>query len=277
MAGGVRVRRRTGSLLAVAAVLGVLVGAGAFAVAPLPIRPQAGAVVVTASTSGPAPATSTTPAAPASTATAARATPTPRPSSPRPSSSSSLRAASPSPSRTPVAGPPFTERALLQTSELLQHGWAKAAELSLQPGVAMTPLLRCVRLDRLPEQPVAAYAATYQGLHTEAAEQVVRFAGTADATSAVNRLVAQVDACDEAPSSRRATVGTRHEPDLEGITDVVWWNVRGAGADDPMRGVLALVRVDDRLVALYLHATTTDPAKTTDVLPLMRQAGLRLV
>ena len=44
-----------------------------------------------------------------------------------------------------------------------------------------------------------------------------------------------------------------------------------------MRGVLVVVRVDDRLVALYLHATTTDPAKTTDIVPLMRQAGLRLV
>ena len=107
--------------------------------------------------------------------------------------------------------------------------------------------------------------------------QVVRFADAAEASAALKQLVGQVGGCDDAASQRRAAVGTRHEPDLEGISETVWWNVRGARAQDPMRGVLALVRVDDRLVVLYLHATTTDPAKTTQVLPLMRQAGLRLV
>lgn len=179
--------------------------------------------------------------------------------------------------RPPTSGSPFTERALLQTNEFLQYGWAKASELSLQEGVVTKPLLPCLQVGSLPQEPAAAYAATYQGLHTQAAEQVVRFASEADARAALDRLVTQVAGCAGAPAERRVQVGKRHDPDLDRISETTWWNVRGSAPHDAMRGVLVLARVDDRLVALYLHATTTDPAKTTDILPLMRQAGLRLV
>lgn len=249
-------------LLAVAAVAGLLLGAAAFAADPLPIGPRAGAR--------------------ADVPVAGDSTPTDQARASDPASATPVRATSsarPSPTRVrpPTSGSPFTERALLQTSEFLQYGWARASELSLQEGVVTKPLLPCVRVGSLPQEPVAAYAATYQGLHTQAAEQVVRFATEADARAALDRLVKQVAGCGGATAERRVLVGTRHDPDLERISDTTWWNVRGAAPHDAMRGVLVLVRVDDRLVALYLHATTTDPAKTTDILPLMRQAGLRLV
>ena len=262
MAAAVRGRRSVRGLIAVAAVAGVLLGAAAFAVDPLPLGPRAGARADVPVAGDSTPAHPAPPSEPAS-ATPVRATASARPS--------------PTPARPTTGGSPFTERALLQTSEFLQHGWAKAAELSLQKGVVTKPLLPCVRVGSLPQEPVAAYAATYQGLHTQAAEQVVRFASTADARAARDRLVEQVAGCGGATAERRVQVGERHDPDLERISETTWWNVRGAAPDDRMRGVLVLVRVDDRLVALYLHATTTDPAKTTDILPLMRQAGLRLV
>ncbi|GAA3549909.1 hypothetical protein GCM10022197_00900 [Microlunatus spumicola] len=278
MAGVVRGRRRTAGPLAAAAVLGVLLGSAAFAVAPLPLHgpgPSAGA-------DGPAPSSPSSPSAPGSpsvsrspSAGATSATPSPVRATPteHPSPSPSPRS---TPRRTP-SGPAFTERALLQTSELLEHGWGKAAELSLERGVATKPLLPCVRPDRLPTPPIAAYVATYQGLHTEAAEQVLRLADRDEAEAAVDGFTDEVGRCGTVTSARRVTVGTRHEPDLEGVSEAVWWNVRGTSASDPLRGVLAIARVDDRVTVLYLHATATDPAKTTDVVPLLRQAGLRLV
>ena len=260
MAGGVRDRRRAAVPLAAAAVLGVLLGSAAFAVAPLPVH-GAGPSVRAEALSTPSPT---------------RTPPTQRPSPSTPSSPASSPASSRTPSRTP-AGPAFTERALLQTSEFLEHGWAKAAELSLEPGAATKPLLPCVRPDQLPSEPVAAWVATYQGLHTEAAEQVVRLADRGRAEAVVDRFVDEVGRCGSASTTRRVTVGSRHAPHLEGVSEAVWWNVRGASAADPMRGVLAIARVDDRVTVLYLHATVTDPASTTDVVPLLRQAGLRLV
>ncbi len=273
MAGGADVRRRSvRAAVAGAAVAGVLLGAAAFALQPLPVRSALGA-----STTVPASSSTTSSTAPGPTSTTAERTASPavaRTASPPPDVPSPR--ATPSRRATP-AGPAFTSRALLQTSELLEHGWAKASELSLQEGFAEASLLRCVRPDRLTQEPVAAYAATYQGLRTQATEQVVRYANVADARDAIDRLTDQVRACGSAAAGLRARVGDRHEPDLEGISSTVWWNVRGAADGDPMRGVVTLVRVDDRLVVLYLHSTGTDPAVTTDILPLMRQAGLRLV
>ena len=182
---------------------------------------------------------------------------------------------SPGASATSTDGPPFTELALLQTSEFLEYGWGKAAELSLVKGVPRPPLLRCVDVADLPQRPVAAYAATYQGLHTLAGEQVLRYADPADAAGALDRLVAQVRGCETQPPARRVVVGERHDPRLVRISQAVWWNVRG-GEGDGTRGVLGLLRLDDRVVALELESKTTDPAVTTDIDPLLRQAGLRL-
>lgn len=260
MARGSGVRdARLRTVVVASALTGVLLGAVAFAVDPLPVRAAPGS-----GTSLAVPRTTATPSASRNPASS----PSPRPSP----------VATRSPSRLPTpAGPPFTSRALLQTSELLTYGWATASELSLQDGVVRPSLLRCVRPGRLPQQHLAAYAATYQGLHTQATEQVLRYESSADADAAFGRLVDQVGGCGSADADLRVGLGTRHEPEQEGISRTVWWNVRGAATHDPMRGVLALVRVDDRLAVLYLHATVTDPATTTDVLPLMRQAGLRLV
>lgn len=265
MAGGAGVRRRPArTAVAGAAAAGVLLGVAAFAIQPLPVRSALGASTTASAPTG---STRTTAARSPSPASARTAGPTPDAPSPR---------ATPS-RRTTSAGPAFTSRALLQTSELLAHGWAKASELSLQEGFVNPSLLRCVRPDRLTQTPVAAYAATYQSLRTQATEQVVRYVSVADASAALDRLTDQVRASGSASAGLRARVGDRHEPDLEGISSTVWWNLRGAAEGDPMRGVVSLVRVGDRLVVLYLHSTGTDPAVTTDILPLMRQAGLRLV
>ena len=93
----------------------------------------------------------------------------------------------------------------------------------------------------------------------------------------MDRFADEVGRCGSVAQARRVDVGARHAPDLEGVSEAVWWNVRGTSPSDPLRGVLAVARVDDRVTVLYLHATVTDPAKTTDVVPLLRQAGLRLV
>jgi hypothetical protein len=180
--------------------------------------------------------------------------------------------------KTPVPnGPAFTKRALLQPGEFIQYKWAKADELSLTTGVSAQPILRCLRPDRITTRPVAAYAATHHGLTTLAGEQVIRYYSVAEAENVFDQLAGQVDDCADRDSTRRAKVGKRHDPDLAGISQTRWWNITGSAEGDPMRGVLVIMRVDDRLMALCLTANSTDPAKTTNIIPLMRQGGLRMV
>lgn len=181
-----------------------------------------------------------------------------------------------SPPRVP-RGPAFTERALLQSTEFVQYGWGKADELALTTGVSAQPILRCLRPDRVTTKPVAAYAATHHGLTTLAGEQVIRYYSVSEAEHVFDQLVEQVSHCAGQGPTRRAAVGKRHDPDLAGISKTRWWNLRGSTKSDPMRGVLVIMRVDDRLMALSLTANSTDPAKTTDIIPLMRQGGLRMI
>jgi hypothetical protein len=201
--------------------------------------------------------------------------PTPAPKTPSPTRSSAPPSATESP-RVP-SGPAFTKRALLQRSEFLQYKWGKADQLSLTTGVNKKAILRCLRPQRVTIESVAAYAATYHGRTTLAGEQVIRYYSVAEAEGVFDQLAGQVDQCADRDSTRRATVGKRHDPDLGGISQTRWWNLSGAKKGDPMRGVLVIMRVDDRLMALCLTSDSTDPEETTDIIPLMRQGGLRLV
>lgn len=237
--------------VAAAVVLGVLLGSMLYVVRPLHLT-ASGA-------SSPRASSSTKPADP----------PKPR-ESPKPAAKTTTSPRVPS-------GPEFTERALLQSNEFIQAKWVKADELSLTTGVSDQPLLRCLRPDRLKTKPVAAYAATHHGLTTLAGEQVIRYYSVADAERVFAQLAKEVSQCADQGSARRAKVGKRHDPDLAGISDTRWWNLRGASKDDSMRGVLVIMRVHDRLMALCLTANSTDPAETTDIIPLMRQGGSRLI
>lgn len=249
--------------VAAAAVVGVLLGGVLYVVHPLHLASSSASLPTPVGSPAPLTTPSTPPSASASTGA-------PR----RPASS---RSPSASPSRRVPSGPPFTPRALLQSSEFLQYKWAKADELSLTTGVSAAPILRCLRPDQVRTRPVAAYAATHHGLNTLAGEQVIRYYTVADAKGVFDRLAREVDRCPGLAASRRASVGRRHDPDFDGISQTRWWNLGGVGKQDPMRGVLVIMRVDDRLMALCLTSSATDPAVTTDILPLMRQGGLRLV
>lgn len=245
-----------------AAVLGVLLGGVLYVVRPLQLTASG---VRPAESAGP-PVARKTPAESAGSTVASK-TPAESPGS--------TVAQTPTPSV--PNGPVFTQRALLQSNEFMHYKWGKADRLSLTTGISAQPILRCVRPDRITIKPVAAYAATHHGLSTLAGEQVIRYHSVAEAENVFDQLAEDVGQCAEADPARQASVGQQHDPELVGISRTRWWNVRGLAKDDPMRGVLVIMRVDDRLMALCLTSNSTDPAVSTDIIPLMRQGGLRMV
>ncbi|MEU6731677.1 hypothetical protein ABZ929_00485 [Streptomyces physcomitrii] len=197
-----------------------------------------------------------------------------------PPSNSPSPSASPSPGTTAPA-PPFTREALLKPEELVRFGWGKAERTAVHDGAPRDLELLCFPGSLAAQDARDDHAGTYRGLQTEAAEVVARFPDPGGAERAFARLSGQVGRCAEAEGGLPATTGTRHEPRLAGVDRVVWWNTEsnrtGSGERPRVRGVLGLAMVDDRLLALSLTSTSSDPASTVELEPLLSQAARRLV
>lgn len=234
----------------VASLGGVLVGFAAFLVNPLPIGPGS-----SASSDGPSsPAASQSPSSPP--------------------------ASSPPSTEPPSTEPPaFTRLALLQTEEFLERGWGRADRTSIYDGIGAEAPSLCAAPKKLGAGAEEAYAAEYEGLQTVATERVVRYPTVPEAESRFDRLTDRLGRCDAA-AGRRADIGTRHEPKLDGVDQAVWWELDlPASADRPTAewGVLGLGRIDDRIVYLVLTSPTQDPVETVKFEALLRQAARRLV
>lgn len=179
-----------------------------------------------------------------------------------PSSSASASPTSPSPSPSEDEdGPPFTIKALLQPADWTERGWGSAeitGSLDRLPGESVTG---CADTSGWGELEPVAFWATYQGDQTEAGEVVARFADADEATKAAAQAVDGIYAC--------GGVSGDHEPDgVEGG----WWETE----TETGRAVLAVTRSGDRVMVLSMESATSDPAETTDVDSLVRQATARL-
>jgi hypothetical protein len=215
-----------------------------------------------------APATTPTPAAQATSMPTPTPTSTPTSSTnaPRPSASAA----------TPLDEPAFTTLSLLTPREFLERGWGAARlvdRFDQIPSPAITP---CVTVPPGTEGLRTGYAATYASERTEAAEVVARFDTSADAADEFDAMRATVAGCADAsaPTGRLRMVAAHH-PTPTGTSELRWWNTRPLD-DGPARGVLGLVRVDDRVAVLTLRSDVSDPAKTTKIESLLVQAGRRL-
>lgn len=226
------------------------------------------------SASGSTPAISRTPISPPPT--------TPRPS---PSGSASPSLATPSsPSTTPTAGPtpadgpPFTERALLLPGEFQDRGWVSAQVVDHADDVPVPAITPCTTIDRGADGLVAAYASTYASARTRAAEVVVRFDSVGRAKDTFTTLREAVTHCADSPpaSGRRVRVGEEHRAGPSGVSDLRWWTTRPL-TGGATRGVIGLVRAQDRLLLISLDSEISDPAQTTQIESLLTQAGRRLV
>lgn len=174
--------------------------------------------------------------------------------------------------------PAFTRAALLADTDFLDHGWGRAEVLSVSDGVPDPAVTLCASIPGDAHGLRSAYASTYRGLQTDGAEQVVRFRTVIAAKDAFADLTEEVEACDTAPKRReRVTLGTRHEPELRSLTESLWWGTEPAEGGVSARGMVGLVRVDDRIACVTLTSTTSDPAETVEVESLLTQAGRRLV
>lgn len=236
----------------------------------------AGGVLLHASV--PFPGTSaqlTSPQTPTSSSPATSASP----SAPTDSTSPSKKPSpteDPSPTKTGPASK-FTRAALLPGTDFVERGWAKADVLSLSDGVGDPASTLCTSVPSDVAGLTAAYAATYRGLNTYGAEQVVRFRTVAEAEAAFADLTTRVERCDTDPKrAARATIGTRHEPELP-LSGAVWWNTAPKEDGVSAQGVIGLVRMGDRIAYLTLASEINDPSTTVKVESLLTQAGRRLV
>lgn len=224
------------------------------------------------------------PSAPPATSASPSPTPTASPSvtpSPTPKATKSAKPArttapprkAPSPSvSTP---PPFTEAALLQPAQFSEHGWDNATQTRFWDGFADEQITACTEVTAADGPVESAYAATYAGNLTVGAETVVRFTSTAAAEKAVIGLLDRIDVC--VPAGGEST-GLKSQPmtppAAEGLDELYLWNTTG---EPNTEGVVGLARAGDRLALVSLTSDETDPAETTEVRPLMLQAGRRLV
>lgn len=267
----------TGTLLG-AVVAGVAGGVLLHGAVPFP--GTAASVV----SSGP-PASSPSASSPSSSSPT-DSSPTDSSSAPPKSSASAEPSASPKstpspdePSSTPTGpAPAFTRAALLADADFLARGWGKAETLSVSDGVPDPAVTLCASVGDDADGLRSAYAATYRGLQTDGAEQVVRFRTVAAAEDAFADLTDQVEACDTAPKrAARVTLGTRHEPELPPLSKALWWSTGPADDGVDAQGIVGIVRVDDRIACVTLTSETSDPADTVEIESLLTQAGRRLV
>lgn len=275
--------RRTGTwaTLIGAVLIGVLAGVMLFArVGPLPIS--------TAQPSGPSSPDSAGPSRPGpSSPPPSSADPSDSPSSPSTPAVSSPPA-SPSPSDTPSGStpsePPFTAKALLQPSEFEEFGtWGRTTTVRTWDGVPPDQVTSCTEPDDGEGRQVAAHAAVYRGKSTTAVEIVIRYADEETAKAAVIRMLDRVDACADQPAGDPdLTAEMIQAPDPDELSASYLWDTTGADGSTA-QGAIGIVRAGDRVALLTLISLTSDPVGTTkekgttDLGPLLVQAGRRLV
>jgi hypothetical protein len=185
----------------------------------------------------------------------------------------------PGDSASPSAGasPAFTRLALLQPPELVGLGWQVARQVDAYASVPSAAITPCTTVPADADGLVAGFAATYASNRTTAAEVVARFGSTTQAAGAFADLRVAVAGCVDAParSGRRRITGF-HDSDGGTVSELRWWNTRPVD-DAPDRGVIGIVRVDDRVALVSLNSAMSDPAVTTRVDGLLTLAGRRLV
>lgn len=217
---------------------------------------------------GTAPVSRTTSPSPSAGSPSPRrsATPEPSPTSP-----------SPSPSPSPSHGPAFTRLALLGPQNFLERGWGSARQIDEYdrlPPAAITP---CTTVRSGQDGLRVGYAATYASERSGAVEIVARFEDEQHATSAYDGMRADVAGCaDSSTAADRVRITDSHQPRSAQITEMRWWNTRPLQRGSA-RGVIGLVRVDDRVALISLRSDVTDPAETTQITSLLTEAGRRLV
>lgn len=196
---------------------------------------------------------------PTGTATATRspATPTPKKSATK---SKSTRSSSPT-----TSVPAFTQAALLSPDDFMTHGWGQTTQTAQGDGLPADDIVRCTGIDPAAAGRIAAYWATYQGTQTTAAEIVARYETTEAANFAAGYSFNNANQCDG--------VTKAHAIKADGITQGTWFSYQ----KDGVRSVIAAVLVEDRLLVFSMSSAQSDPAETTSVDQLLRQAGKRLV
>lgn len=270
--------------LLIAALCGGGAGVGLYAWWPHPLAGAAGHSTTSGTVPPPTLPTSSASSAsatsaPHSSTTRSAASPmAPRRSPSAPTARPSAPTSSPSvPTSSPAAQPAFTRLALLTPQEFLQRGWGAARlvdRFAQIPSPAITP---CAAVQPDQEGVRAGYAATYASERTEAAEVVARFDTVSRAENTFRELRAAVAGCaDASVAGDRVRVVAAHHPDPGGISELRWWNTQALDGG-PARGVVGVVRVDDRIAVLSLRSDVTDPADTTRIESLLVRAGRRLV
>lgn len=250
-----------GLALGLAALVGILIGVVLFnQVGPFPLL-----------TSGPSTGTSSPPDNSGST--------TPEVPSPG--------AVTPSPDESPSddsdpSDAPFTKLALLQPENFDQHNWKSTKVLDTWEEEPSTQITSCTDLPIKGKQPIAVYAARYEGRVTIAAEIVARYPTEKAAKAAVERLTNQIKECDDrAETEPELTTKKVSEPDATQDIDVTIWST--SSDDDSTLGVVGIARAGDRLALLSLvspgpgSAEVVDPRDTTYVDALYVYAGRRLI
>lgn len=177
--------------------------------------------------------------------------------------------------------PPFTRSALLQPDELKGFGWGKADQTAIYDGVATDLPSLCAAEPALEKGTEESYSAEYRGVQTHAVEIVLRHRDDDAAAKAFDRVSDKTAACASAEKDRRGKPTRRHDPKLDEVDQARWWQIEvpagSAGRDEPSRGVLAVARIDDRVVLMTLTSPTTDPSTTVQFEELLTQAARRLV
>jgi hypothetical protein len=167
--------------------------------------------------------------------------------------------------------------ALLQPGDFLERGWGSARqvdEFDRLPSSAITP---CTTVEPGQDGLRSAFAATYASQRSGAAEVVARFDDTRRAEGAYDGMRAAVAGCaDSSTAPDRVRITDSHRPRHDGISEMRWWNTRPLQSG-PARGVIGLVRVDDRVALISLRSDVSDPAETTRIASLLAEAGRRLV
>ncbi|MBA8794892.1 hypothetical protein FHX74_002520 [Friedmanniella endophytica] len=223
-------------------------------------------------------------ASPGTSGTArASASPKPRRSTgPTPTATPTATTPSPSASAEPSddSTPAFTERALLQPANLTANGW-KSAEMYKRyaglPGGAITP---CAEITTGDTGVVEGYAARYASSHTGAIELVARFSSESAAQREYSQLVNLVANCaDSAYEPKLAVSESSRTVEADGVDNVQWWNTTSS---DGGRGIIGIVRAQDRIAYLTMSSPDSDPDNTqpggtTDIAAVLTVAGQRLV
>lgn len=232
-------KRWTGPAVVAALVAGALAGTGLHVAVDRPASHTSGS-----------PATSAPSGSPISTPSGTKKKTSKTPSSTASSSDS---------------GPAFTQAALLTVDDLMAHGWGATEVTADGKGLPDKAIVRCTGIDPGAAGRVAAYHATYKGAQTAAAEIAARYKDVDAANIAAGYSFNKANQCDG--------VGEAHTLSYPAFTQAFWFNY----AKGEIRGVVAAILVQDRLLVFSMSSTSSDPAETTDVNALLTQAGKRLI